>query len=171
MEFHTEREEALYTTLKQVLQNHVSNHQLGYHETLSACVSALGYVLYVMSDDWDEAPALIENTVAKLKQRTQARVLRALPTLPAFHDYVTRAAMTELGHDLGTALATFLATSGIEHNMSVVANWRAYLSLAADVLAMPLHGGVHTPAEIDAEIDTLRDELLVVMRLWDEEAR
>ena len=40
MEFHTEREEALYTTLKQVLQNHVSNHRIGYHETLSACVSS-----------------------------------------------------------------------------------------------------------------------------------
>ena len=171
MEFHTEREEALYTTLKQVLQNHVSNHRIGYHETLSACVSVLGYVLYVMSDDWDEAPGLVESTVAELKQRTHARVLLGLPALPTFHDYVTRAAMTELGHDLGTALATFLAAAGIEHNMSVVATWRAYLSLVADVLAMPLHDGVHTPAEIDAEIDTLRDELLVVMRLWDEEAR
>jgi len=170
MEFHTEREEALYTTLKQVLQNHVSNHRLGYHETLSACVSVLGYVLYVMSDDWDEAPALIENTVAELKQRTHERASRALPTLPTFHDYVTRAAMTELGHDLGTALATFLTNAGVEHDMSVTATWRAYLSLVADVLVMPLHDGAYTPAQIDAEIDSLRDELPVVMHLWDEEA-
>jgi hypothetical protein len=171
MEFHTEREEALYTTLKQVLQNHVSNHRLSYHETLSACVSVLGYVLYVMSDDWDEAPALIESTIAGLKQRMHERALRALPTLPTFHDYVTRAARTELGHDLGTALATFLSTAGIEHNMSVAATWRAYLSLVADVLVMPLHDGAHTPAEADAEIDMLRDELPVVMHLWDDEAR
>jgi len=171
MEFHTEREEVLYTTLKQVLQNHVSNHRLGYHETLSACVSVLGYVLYVMSDGWDEAPALIESTVGELKQRTHARVPRALPTLPTFHDYVTRAAMTELGHDLGTALATFLTNAGVEHDMSVTATWRAYLSLVADVLAMPLHDGAYTPAEIDAEIDTMRDELPVVMHLWDDEAR
>jgi hypothetical protein len=171
MEFHTEREEALYTTLKQVLQNHVSNHRIGYHETLSACVSVLGYVLYVMSDGWDEAPALIESTVAELKQRTHERVLRALPTLPTFHDYVTRAAMSELGHDLGTALATFLTNAGVEHDMSVAATWHAYLSLVADVLAMPLHDGAQTPAEVDAEIDTLRDELLVVMHLWDDEAR
>jgi len=171
MEFHTTREEALYTTLKQVLQNHVSNHRLGYHETLSACVSVLGYVLYVMSDDWDEAPALIESTVAELKQRTQARVLRALPTLPTFHDYVTRAAMTELGHDLGTALATFLTNAGVEHDMSVTATWRAYLSLVADVLTMPLHDSAYTPAQIDAEIDSLRNELPVVMHLWDDEAR
>ena len=82
MEFHTEREEALYTTLKQVLQNHVSNHRLGYHETLSACVSVLGYVLYVMSDDLDEAPGLIESTVAELKQRTHARVLACAPGAP-----------------------------------------------------------------------------------------
>src|SRR5215470_4152887 len=109
MEFHSTREEALYTTLKQVLQNHVSNHRLGFHETLSACVSVLGYVLYVMSENWDEAPALIESTIVELKQRTHTRVLRALPTLSTFHDYVTRAPMSELGHDLGTALATFLA--------------------------------------------------------------
>ena len=171
MEFHTEREEALYTTLKHVLQNHVSNHQLGYHETLSACVSVLGYVLYVMSDDWDEAPALIESTIAELKQRTHARVSHTLPPLPTFHDYSTRAAMSELGHDLGTALATFLATSGVEHNMSVAATWRAYLSLVADVLAMPLHDDAHTPEETEAEIDILRDELPVVMHIWDEEGR
>ena len=157
--------------LKQVLQNHVSNHRIGYHETLSACVSVLGYVLYVMSDDWDDAPSLIESTIVELKQRTHARVLRALPTLPPFHDYVTRAAMTELGHDLGTALATFLTTAGIEHDMSVTATWRAYLSLVADVLTMPRHDGAHAPAGIDAEIDSLRDELLVVMRLWDDETR
>ena len=131
----------------------------------------LGYVLYVMSDDWDEAPALIESTIAELKHRTHARVLRALSTLMPFQDYVTRAAMSEQGHDLGTALATLLATSGIEYEMSVAATWRAYLSLVADVLAMPLHDGAQTPAEVDAEIDTLRDELPVVMHLWDEEAR
>ncbi len=171
MEFHTDREEALYTTLKHVLQNHVNTHQLGYHETLSACVSVLGYVLYVMSDDWDEAPALIESTIAELKQRTHARVSQTLPPLSTFHDYITRAAMSELGHDLGTALATFLATSGIEHNMSVVATWRAYLSLVADVLAMPLHDGAYTPEETEAEMNTLRDELPVVMHIWDEEGR
>jgi hypothetical protein len=171
MEFHTEREEALYTTLKQVLQNHVSNHRIGYHETLSACVSVLGYVLYVMSDGWDEAPALIASTITELKQRIHARVLSATAALPPFHDYVTRAAMTELGHDLGTALATFLSTAGIEHDMSVTATWRAYLSLVADVLTMPLHAGVQTPAEIDTEIESLHDELLVVMHLWDDEAR
>ena len=170
MEFYTEREEALYTTLKQVLRNHVSNHRIGYHETLSACVSVLGYVLYVMSDDWDEAPGLIESTISELKQRMRER-LRASPTLPTFHDYVARAVMTELGHDLGTALATFLAAAGIDHNMSVAATWRAYLSLVADVLAMPLYDGAQTLAEINYAIDTLRNELPVVMHLWDEETR
>jgi hypothetical protein len=79
--------------------------------------------------------------------------------------------MSELGHDLGTALATFLAASGIEHNMSVAATWRAYLALVADVLAMPLHDDAHTPEETEAEIDILRDELPVVMHIWDEEGR
>ena len=171
MEFHTEREEALYTTLKHVLQNHVVNHRIGYHETLSACISVLGYVLYVMSDGWEEAPALIESTVAELKQRIRTRALRALLTLPTFRDYTVRAALSAPGQELGTALATYLATSGIEHNMSVAATWRAYLSLLADVLAMPLHDDAHTPEEADASIDALRDQLPVLMHMWDEERR
>lgn len=171
MEFDSEREEALYTTLKHVLQNHVSNYRIGYHETLSACTSVLGYVLYVMSDASEEAPALIESTVAELKQRTHTRALRALPTLPPFHDYAVRTTMSAPGQDLGTALATFLATSGIEHNMSVAATWRAYLSLLADVLVMPLQDGAQTPEEADADIDALRDQLPVVMHMWAEEQR
>jgi hypothetical protein len=53
----------------------------------------------------------------------------------------------------------------------VVATWRAYLSLVADVLAMSLHAGAQTPAEIEAEIESLHGELLVVMHLWDDETR
>ena len=169
MEFHTEREEALYTTLKHVLQNHVVNHRIGYPETLAACTSVLGYVLYIMSDTWDEAPELIESTVTELKQRTSMRALGALPALPTFHDYHGRAALSAQGQELGTALATFLSTSGIEHDMSVAATWRAYLSLLADILAMPLHDGAQTPEEVDAEIEALRDQLPVVMHMWDEE--
>jgi len=44
MEFQTEREEAVYTTLKQVLQNHVTTHRLSYHHTLAACIPVLGYI-------------------------------------------------------------------------------------------------------------------------------
>src|SRR5881296_1964499 len=59
MEFHTEREEALYTTLRQVLQNHVTTHRISYHHTLAACIPVLGYILYVMLETWEEAPDLI----------------------------------------------------------------------------------------------------------------
>lgn len=171
MEFHTEREEALYTTLQQVLQNHVSTHSLGYPETLAACVSVLGYVLYVMIDSWDEAPPLISSTVTELQQRTRMRALQARSTLPAFADYGPDTPIAPQYHELGTALATFLATSGIEYNMSVAATWRAYLSLLADLLVMPLHDDAKTLAEVDASIVALHDQLPVVMRLWDEEAR
>ena len=78
MEFHSEREEVLYTTLKQVLQNHIVTHRLGYHETLAACVPVLGYVLSILSVSWEEVAGLVETTVAELKQRTQARAQRAL---------------------------------------------------------------------------------------------
>jgi hypothetical protein len=170
MEFHTEREEALYTTLKQVLQNHVSNHRLGYPETLSAWVSVLGYVLMCMSDDWDKAPGLVESTVAELKQRTPRARIACTPDTPDLPDYVTRAAMTELGHDRGTALATFLAASGIRHNIG--GRHLACLSLPRRGCPGDASMTARTRrAEADAEIETLRDELPVVMRLWDEEAR
>jgi hypothetical protein len=169
MEFHTEREEALYTTLQHVLHNHVRTHRLSYHETFAVCVSVLGYVLYVLIDSWEDAPGLIAETLAELQQRTHRRTLQALPVPQIFQDYAPRPVLSPQYHELGTALATFLATSGIEQNMSVAATWRAYLSLVADILAMPFHAGEKTLEEVDASIDTLRDQLPVVMRLWDEE--
>lgn len=168
MEFATDREAALYTTLKQVLQNHVGNHRLGYHETRTACISVLGYVLYVMMDAWEDAPALIERTITELHQHLDAPAGSAPLTLPTLHDYALRTAMSDEGYDLGTALATYLATSGIEHNMSVAATWRAYLVLLADVLAMPLHDGVQTLTEAHTALEALRDQLPGVMHMWNE---
>jgi hypothetical protein len=43
------------------------------------------------------------------------------------------------------------------------------LSLLADVLAVSLDNGARTPEEVDASIEALRDQLPVVMQLWDEE--
>jgi hypothetical protein len=43
------------------------------------------------------------------------------------------------------------------------------LFLLADVMAVPLYHGARTSAEVDASIEALRDELPVVMQLWDEE--
>jgi hypothetical protein len=167
MERHTEREDALYATLQRVLHNHIVTHRLGYRETLAACVSVLGYVLYIMSETSEDAPALIERTVAALKQR-----LRALPTpssLPPFAAAAPDTAPSPQYYELGTALATFLTTAGIEYDMSVDATWRVMLCLLADVMAVPLPLGVPTPADVDASIEALRDELPVVMQLWDEE--
>ena len=59
MAFETAHEEALYGTLKQMLQNHVSTHGLSYYQTLAACIPVLGYVLYVMIETWEDAPPLI----------------------------------------------------------------------------------------------------------------
>lgn len=169
MEFQSEREEVLYTTLKQVLQNHIVTHRLGYHETLAACVPVLGYVLSILSVSWEEAAGLVETTVAELKQRTQARVRRALRPLPSFQDYARSIPVSSQYQELGTALSTFLTTSGLEHDMSVAATWRVTLSLLADVLVMPLQDARQTPAEVEAYIDSLREQLPAVMRMWEEE--
>jgi hypothetical protein len=167
MEAPTEREDILYAMLQRVLHNHIVTNRLGYAETIAACVSVLGYVLYLMSETWEDAPALTERTVAALKQR-----LRALPTPPSLPPFAAAAPDTPPSpryYDLGTALATFLTTAGIEYDMSVDATWRVMLFLLADVMAVPLHHGVRTSAEVDASIEALRDELPVVMQLWDEE--
>jgi hypothetical protein len=169
MEFYTEREAALYTTLQRVLQNHVVTHRLDYRHTLAACVPVLGYVLYILSDAWEEAPALIERTIAELKHRTRTRALRERPPLPPFHDDASYTTWSPQYQELGTALATLLTDSGLEHNLSVAATWRAYLSLCADVLAVLIHDAEQTPEEVDAYIDSLRDQLPVVMHMWDEE--
>jgi hypothetical protein len=169
MEFHSEREDVLYTTLKQVLQNHIVTHRLGYHETLAACVPVLGYVLSILSESWEEAAGIVETTVAELQQRTQARVRRALRPLPGFHDYARYTPVSSQYQELGTALATFLTASGLEHDLSVAATWRVMLSLLADVLVMPLQDAGQTPAEVDAYIDSLRDQLPAVMHMWEEE--
>src|SRR5262245_51895287 len=163
MEFHTGREEALYITLKQVLQNHVVTHRLGYRQILAACVPVLGYVLYVMSETREEAPELIAHTVAELKQRTHARALRAVPILPPFHDAASHTTLSPQYQELGTALATLLTTAGLEYDMSVTATWRAYLSLLADVLAVPIHNAQQTLQEADAFIDSLHGQLPVLM--------
>jgi hypothetical protein len=169
MEFHSEREEVLYTTLKQVLQNHIVTHRLGYHETLAACVPVLGYVLSILSESWEEAAGLVETTVAELKQRTQARVQRALRPLPSFQDYALYPPVSSQYQELGTALATFLTASGLEHNMSVAATWRVTISVLADVLVMPLQDAGQTPEEVEAYINSLRDQLPAVMHMWEEE--
>jgi hypothetical protein len=169
MEFHTEREEALYSTLKQVLYNHVVTHRLGYGQILAACIPVLGYLLYIMSETWEEAPALIAHTVTELQQRTRRRALQAPPGLPPWHYEAPHTPLSPQYHELGTALATLLTSAGIEYDMSVTATWRAYLSLLADVLAMPIHTARQTPQEAAAFIASLRNQLPVLMQMWDEE--
>ena len=169
MEFHTEREEALYTTLKQVLQNHITTHRLSYHHTLAACIPVLGYILYIMIETWEEAPGLIARTVDELHQRVHTRALRDLPTLPAFQDYAPHPDASTQYQELGTALATLLTASGLEYDLAVVATWRTYLALVADVLVMPLQAHAQRPEELEAYIESLRDDLLGLMHMWDEE--
>jgi hypothetical protein len=169
MEFHTEREEALYTTLTQVLHNHVTTHQLAYAHTLGACIPVLGYLLYVMIESWDEAPPLIATTLDEIQQRVQTRALQTLPARPAFADYAARPMSSAQYQELGTALATLITTSGLEYDLSVVATWRAYLALMADLLAMPLQAQAQHPEAAEAYIASLHENLLAVMHLWAEE--
>jgi len=171
MEFHTEREEALYNTLRQVLKNHMTTHRLSYHHTLAACIPVLGYILYVMLETWEEAPGLIARTMDELHQRVRTRALHAHPTLPAFQDYAPHPDGSTQYQELGTALATLLTTSGLEYDLSVVATWRAYLALVADVLVMPVQAHEQQPEELEAYIESLRDDLLGLMHMWDEERR
>src|SRR5215831_13948832 len=90
------------TPRKQVLQNHVSTHRISYHHTLAACIPVLGYLLYLMLETWEEAPALIASTLDELHQRVHTRAVRALPTLPAFQDYALHPDVSTQYEELGT---------------------------------------------------------------------
>jgi hypothetical protein len=169
MEFHTEREEALYTTLKQVLHNHVTTHRLSYHHTLAACIPVLGYILSIMIETWEEAPGLIARTLDELHQRVHTRASQARPTLPVLQDYAPHPGLSTQYQELGTALATLLTTSGLEYDLSVVATWRTYLALLADVLVAPLQAHQQRLEELEAYIESLRDDLLGLMHMWDKE--
>jgi hypothetical protein len=129
MELHTEREEALYTTLQRVLQNHVSTHRLSYHETLAACISVLGYVLYVMLESWEEAPGLIASTTAELQQRVDTRASQGQRALAPFPSYATDTALSPRYFDLGTALATCCRGCPVAHGDAHVGRRRATRSL------------------------------------------
>lgn len=168
-EFETEREEALYRTLKQVLHNHLTSQAIPYHETLAACMSVLGYVLYVLRDTPDETDDLVDSTIGELYPRLRQRAQEDEPPLAAFDDYAPREDLSDAANELGMALATFLATSGIEYNMSVVATWRAYLSLIADLLVMPLYEGVQTLEQAEADLISLRVRLPALMQMWQEQ--
>ena len=169
MEFHTKREEDLYTTSQQVLQNHMTTHRLSYHHILAACIPVLGYVFYIILEAWEEVPGLIARPIDELHQRVRTRASQALPTFLAFQDSTPRPDVSTQYQELGTALATLLTTSGIEYDLSVVATWRAYLALVTDVLVVPLQAHAQRPEELEAYIESLRDDLLGLMHMWDEE--
>jgi hypothetical protein len=97
------------------------------------------------------------------------RASRALPTLPAFQDYAPHPDESTQYQELGTALGTILTTSGLEYDLSVVATWRAYLALVADILVMPLQAQAQQPEELEAYIESLRDDLFGLMHMWDEQ--
>jgi len=122
-----------------------------------------------MLETWEEAPDLIVRTVDELHQRVHTRALRDLPTLPAFQDYAPHPDASTQYQELGTALATLLTASGLEYDLAVVATWRTYHALVADVLVMPLQAHAQRPEELEAYIESLRDDLLGLMHMWDEE--
>lgn len=171
MEFQTAAEEALYHTLQNVLRNHVTLHHISHYHTLAACVPVLAYVLYVMSDGPEDIPSFAAESVRELQDRFHTRVQHGEPPLPIFTDYETNTDQDPHGHGLGTALATLLATSGVEENMSVSATWRVMLSLLADVMATPVCEGERSLEAVEASIQVLRADLPAVVRMWAEEGQ
>jgi hypothetical protein len=162
MEMPRDREAALYTMLKQVLENYIVTQRLSYHQTLAAWTAVLGFQLGMMIDTRDEVLPLLEHTVAALHAQQRSRTQ---PPLPSFADYGEAHDWTP-SHDLGNALVTLLNESSVEYQLSVAATWRVVVALCADVLAMPRLDEAAQPWDIDRYIDDLREQLPAQIDYW-----
>src|SRR5262249_39601120 len=148
-------EGALYDMLKQVLCTHIATQRLAYHQALAACVPALGFQLWLMRETEDDIPPLLDHAVATLHAEQRSRTQRSLPT---FAHYQARAEDSP-ARQLATALVTLLRDSAVEHQLSVMATWRAFMPLFAEVLAMARLDAGGQQWDIDGFIEGLREQL------------
>jgi hypothetical protein len=166
-DFHAEPEAALYNMLKTVLQNHITTHHLGFSQVFAACLPVLGFVLYGIvdqpgADPQKEAPALIQRTITDVKQRVRART--AQPPALAIQDVPGEHVVSPATEVLGNALAGLLNEYAEEYHLRVMAVWRAYNAVVADVLTVPIHTGFLALEEAESTLEGLAETLAQFIR-------
>jgi hypothetical protein len=163
MEFGTAREAALYDRLKQVLCHAIVTQRIAYHQALAACVPVLGFQLWMRRETHNDVPPLIDHAVTALHAQQQAYTQTPLP---GFADYTIRPE-DPAARDLGTALATLVRESAVEHQLAVAAIWRVCLALFAEVLAMARLDAGGQGWDIEGFIEDLREQLPPWIDYWE----
>jgi hypothetical protein len=152
--FATPQEEAAYTMLKQVLQNHVTLHRMSLLAAAMAGVGLLGDRCVACCRVGTVPSVVISETLGRLK-----RQVRTQQTTPSFAPFVVESARDPAAHlgehsrHLYDALRQLLHESGDAQRFDLQGGMRVVLGLMADVLSMFLHQFDQTLEEVDAIID------------------
>jgi hypothetical protein len=161
------REQAAYGMLKQVLQNHITTHEMALSVALTGCAMILTSACWTFYDTEEDMQAHVPYTMTRLKEHL--RVRQATPPLLPFATVQRQAGddavLSHNARALGMSLARFIQDTVDEYALPTGAAWGIALELTADVLAMLLHERQHTLVDVDALIDeTLQPVMIRQMR-------
>ncbi len=167
MESPDAQEHAVYSMLKQVLQNQITTHEIPLSVALTGCAMLLTSACLALYDTDEDIQVHMPYTMTQLKAHLRARQIT-----PPLHPFTTspgqEGAAPVSGMDareLGQALARVTYDSIEAYAFTPGAAWSIALELTADVLAMLFHQGEHTLTELDVMIDeTLQPVMLKQMR-------
>jgi len=167
MESPDAREKATYDMLKQVLQNHITTHDMTLSVALMGCTMMLTSACLAFYDTEEDMQVHVPYTMTRLKEHL--RVRQATPPLLPFTTVQRQAGEDAVrshdAHALGTSLALCTQDAVDEYALPTGAAWGIALALTADVLAMLIHQHQNTPVEVDAMIDeTLQPVMIRQMR-------
>ena len=163
MESPDAREKATYGMLKQVLQNHITTHEMALSVALMGCTMLLTSACWAFYDTEEDMQAHVPYTMTRLKEHLRAR--QATPPLLPFaavqRPAVEDAVLSNDARALGTSLALFTQDAVDEYALPAGAAWGIALALTADVLAMFLHERQNTLVDIDALIDEALQPVMI----------
>jgi hypothetical protein len=167
------REKAAYGMLKQVLQNHITTHEMALSVALMGCTMMLTSACWAFYDTEEDMQAHVPYTMTRLKEHLRAR--QAAPPLLPFATGQRQAgedaALSNAARALGASLALFTQDAVDEYALPTGTAWGIALALTADVLAMLLHERQNTLVDVDALIDeTLQPVMIKQMRQFRQQA-
>jgi len=152
--FATFQEEAAYTMLKQVLQNHVTLHRMSLLAAVMAGVGLLGDRCVACCRAGAVPSVVITETLGRLKRWVRTR--QTTPSFALFSKESARDLEVHLGEHsqhLYGALRQLLTESGDAQRIDLLGSMRIALGLLADVLSIFLHQFNHTLEEVDTIIE------------------
>jgi hypothetical protein len=154
MAFATPQEEAVYTMLKQVLQNHVTLYRMSLLAASMAGVGLLGDCCVELCRAGADPSVMVAKTLGRLKHW-----VRTPQITPGFASFVEESAHDPAAHlgehsrHLYDALHQLFHESADARRIDREGGMRVVLGLMTDVLSMFLHQFHQTLEEVDTIID------------------